>query len=78
MCCGWCRFSSRHVMLNVSERGVLCGWRHSCGYGLVFVRSSLPSPPYLNQAFDQHVNLILGDVEESVTMVEVSRKIHCY
>ncbi len=43
-----------------------------------FVRSSLSSPLYLNQAFDQHLNLVLGDVEESVTMVEVSRKTHHY
>ncbi len=45
---------------------------------LGFCQILTPLPPYLNQAFDQHVNLILGDVEESVTMVEVSRKIHCY
>ena len=30
---------------------------------------SLPPPP--TQAYDQHLNMILGDVEESVTVVEV-------
>ena len=32
----------------------------------------LPSLPFsLTQAYDQHLNMILGDVEESVTVVEV-------
>ena len=30
---------------------------------------SLPSPP--PQAFDEHLNLVLGDVEETVTTTEV-------
>ncbi len=64
----WPLFSYRHVQLKT----------HFLGGGCIYVFMALMyvtySSLYLNQAFDQHLNLVLGDVEESVTVVEVSSK----
>lgn len=44
-----------------------CNIRHMVMHGELVLRG----PLLLSQAYDQHMNMILGDVEETITTVEI-------
>ena len=55
-----------------------CRWPHSGGEAPPPPTPSLPHHPAVApappQAYDQHLNMVLGEVEETVTMVEIDEE----